>query len=123
RADVRLALPVEFGSASGFQATTGTTTQTTGPGVVLGMPQGYQSSFPAEVRSLAGASEGVLLAQQTAANLHAGPGDTITIGRAGLPAVTVRVDGIVDLPEADSLVQRVGAPVGPQPPASPCHGL
>ncbi|UTI66271.1 ABC transporter permease [Paraconexibacter antarcticus] len=61
----------------------------------------------------------MLLAQQTAANLHAKPGDTVRIGRAGLPAASVRVDGVVDLPQADSFFQQVGAPVGAQPQAPP----
>jgi len=39
----------------------------------------------------------VLLFQQTAANLAAQPGDTISIGRACLDPVTVTVDGIVDI--------------------------
>ena len=98
-------------------------TQTTGPGVVLGLPDGYRGVFPDELRDLAGAGSGVLLAQQTAANLHAGPGDTVTVGRAGLPRVTVRVDGVVDLPQTDSLFQKVGAPPGAQPQAPPDNVL
>uniref|UniRef100_UPI00056102DB FtsX-like permease family protein n=1 Tax=Solirubrobacter soli TaxID=363832 RepID=UPI00056102DB len=51
-------------------------------------------------------------------NLHARPGDTVTIGGArGTARVTV--DGIVDLPAADSLFQQVGAPPGAQPQAPP----
>lgn len=119
RQDVVKALPVGFGTASGFQATTGGTIQSTGPGLVMGLPPGYRSAFPAEVRSLAGGTEGVLVAQQTAANLHAGPGDTVTIARQGLPPERVRVDGVVDLAAADSLFQRVGAPPGSQPQAPP----
>jgi len=116
-------LAVGFASTSGLEATTGGTTQSTGPGVVLGLPDTYRTVFPAELRDLAGASTGVLLAQQTAANLHAAPGDTVTIGRAGLPPVAVRVDGVVDLPQADSLFQKVGAPPGAQPQAPPDNVL
>ena len=116
---VRRALPVGFAATSGMEATTGTTTQTTGPGLVLGLPDGYRSAFPGELRDLTGAGTGVLLAQQTAANLHAVPGDTVLIGRAGLAAVPVRIDGVVDLPQADSLFQKVGAPTGAQPQAPP----
>jgi len=119
RSDVRMALPVGFGSTPGFEATTGGTTQTTGAGVVVGLPDGYRAAFPAEIRTLAGTSGGVLVAQQTAANLHAGPGDTVIIHRPGLPAVLVQVNGIVDLPAADSLFQRVGAPPGAQAQAPP----
>lgn len=62
----------------------------------------------------------MLLAQQTAANLHAAPGDTVTIQRAGgLPPVPVRVSGVVDLPYADSLFQKVGAPPQSRPSAPP----
>ena len=117
--DVRLALPVGMATTSGLQATTGGTTQTTGAGTVLGLPAGYAAGFPAEIRSLTGAGSGVLIAQQTAANLHVAPGDTISIGRAGLPPAHVRIDGVVDLPQADSLFQKVGAPPQSQPQAPP----
>src|SRR4029453_10305992 len=62
---------------------------------------------------------GVLLAQQTAANLNARPGDTIHIQRVGRPAITVAVAGVVDLPLADTLFQKVGAPPRSQPSAPP----
>jgi putative ABC transport system permease protein len=119
---VRTALPVDFGQTSGF-STTGATTQTTGPGVVLGLPDGYAGAFPKELRPLAGSASGVLIAQQTAANLHARPGDTVSVGRTGLGPVRLRVDGVVDLPQADSLFQKVGAPPGSQPSAPPDNVL
>src|SRR4051812_47860264 len=72
-AGVREALSVGFAHTSGLEATTGATTQTTGPGRVLGIPAGYQHTFPNAMRTLTGQTTGVLLAQQTAANLHAGP--------------------------------------------------
>jgi putative ABC transport system permease protein len=112
---VRRALPVGFADPSGLQARTGTTVQSTGPGKVVGLPDGYARAFPGALRTLSGSDTGVLLAQQTAANLHARPGDTVTIGGAG----RVRIDGIVDLPAADSLFQQVGAPPGAQPQAPP----
>jgi putative ABC transport system permease protein len=118
-AGVRDALPVGFARTSGLESTTSGTTQTTGPGRVLGIPQGYRQAFPGAMRTLTGRSTGVLLAQQTAANLHAGPGDKVTIGRPGLPPVVVTVDGIVELPQADSLFQRVGAPPQSQLQAPP----
>jgi putative ABC transport system permease protein len=126
------ALPVRFAQAAGFTASSppagappgaATTTQTTGPGVVLGLPAGYRDAFPRAIRTLAGSDRGVLLAQQTAANLHATPGVEILIGRQGLAPVPVRVDGIVALPQADSLFQRVGAPANSQPPAPPDNVL
>jgi putative ABC transport system permease protein len=116
---VRTALPVQFAGTTGLNAATGGSVQTTGPGRVLGLPDGYAAAFPGELRTLAGSGTGVLLAQQTAANLHARPGDTVSIGRTGLPPARVKVDGIVELPAADSLFQRVGAPVGAQPQAPP----
>jgi putative ABC transport system permease protein len=99
---------VWFAATTGLDATTGTTSQATGPGVVVGLPDGYASRFPAVIRPLVGSRSGVLLAQQTAANLRAGPGDSVTVGRDGLPGVTVRVNGVVDLPEADSFFQAAG---------------
>jgi putative ABC transport system permease protein len=113
------ALPVRFADTTGMSATTGGSTQQTGPGRVLGLPDGYAKAFPGELRTLSGSPTGVLLAQQTAANLHAKPGDTVTIGRPGGGSGKVRVDGVVDLPAADSLFQKVGAPVGAQPQAPP----
>ena len=114
---------VSFGHTTGPPAAAGGGTQQTGPGVVLGLPADYAATFPGELRTLAGTGAGALLAQQTAANLHAGVGDTVRIGRAGLPPVPVRVDGVVDLPQADSLFQKVGAPAGAQPSAPPDNVL
>lgn len=116
---VRRALAVQLAATSGLQATTGGSVQRTGPGQVLGLPAGYSAAFPCQLRTLSGRPAGVLLAQQTAANLHARPGDTVSIGRPRLPDARVRVDGVVDLPAADSLFQQVGAPTGAQPQAPP----
>lgn len=115
--------PIGFADTTGFRATTGGSTQTTGPGKVLGLPPGYTSTFPGEIRYLVGARSGVLLAQQTAANLHASVGTTIDIGRPGLSPVSVTVQGIVDLPAIDSLFQVVGAPPGAGPTAPPDNVL
>ena len=76
---VAQALPVSFADTTGFTARTGASTQTTGPGRILGLPNGYTRAFPGEVRTLAGRGDGVALAQQTAANLHARPGSAVTI--------------------------------------------
>ena len=116
------ALPVSFVSVDGFSATVGGSQQTTGAGQVLGLPTTYRSTFPDSVRTLAGADTGVLLAQQTAANLRVGVGDTVTITVAGMP-VDVMVDGVVDLPQANSLFQKVGAPPQSQPVAPPDNVL
>lgn len=114
---------VGYATTSGLDATTpatlGATTQTTGPGTVLGLPAHYTTMFPGTVRVLAGTSTGVLVAQQTAANLRVRPGDTVLIGRAALSPASVVVTGIVELPQADSLFQTVGAPPSAQPVAPP----
>lgn len=116
-------LPVGYADVQSFTANTGGTVQTTGAGKVLGLPDGYAATFPAELRSLIGASSGVLLSQQTAANLHAGVGDRVQIARYGAPPVSVTVAGVVDLPQADSLFQAVGAPRGLAPQAPPDNVL
>ena len=114
---------VDFAKVDGFEATTGGTVQTTGPGKVIAFAAGYHKLFPKEVRSLVGSANGVLLAQQTAANLHAGPGDFITVKRVGLPPMQVQVSGVVDLPDADSLFQGVGLPPQASPQAPPDNVL
>ncbi len=120
---VRDALPVEMADVSGLEATTGATTQTTGPGVAIGWPQQYPQLFPDATRALAGRADGVLLAQQTAANLHAQPGDVVNIALPGRPPASLTVDGVIDLPQADSLFQKVGAPPGAQLQAPPDNVL
>jgi putative ABC transport system permease protein len=120
---VTASLPVSYGSTTGLAASTAGTTQTTGPGKVLGLPAGYAATFPGEIRFLVGARAGVLLAQQTAANLHAAVGTVITIGRQGQPPFRVQVQGIVDLPAADSLFQAVGAAPGTSLQAPPDNVL
>lgn len=110
---------VRFGQSTGFSSTTAGTSQDTGPGVVLGLAPDYRSTFPGQVRQLAGSSGGVQLAQQTAANLKVAPGDRVTIGVRGARPIEVTVAGVVDLPQANSLFQRVGAPPQSQPTAPP----
>src|SRR5205823_11672727 len=110
---VRTAMPMEFGDTPGLRSRLGGSVQTTGSGKVLGLPAGYASGFPGELRFLVGARSGALIAQQAAANLHATIGSTVSFARpGGLPPVRVRVQGIVDLPQADSLFQVVGLPPG-----------
>lgn len=114
---------VGYADTAGFTATTGGTVQTTGPGKVLGISVRYRRFFPLEIRQLTGAKLGVLVAQQTAANLHVKEGDTVTIKRIGLSPVQVKVDGVVDLPNADSLFQAIGVPSGTAPQAPPDNVL
>ena len=117
------ALPVGFADSPGLRATAGGTTQETGAAKVLGLPTGYAGAFPLSIRLLTGHPNGVLVAQQTAANLHVGPGDRVRVRRAGLPAYWVTVAGVVELPQADSLFQRVGAPSQSQPIAPPDNAV
>ena len=109
---VKLVREVGYADVAAFVADTGQTVQTTGEGQALGIPDDYATAFPGEIRFLSGSHRGVLLAQQTAANLHVSVGQTI---RMQLPDKTMRdlsIDGIIDLPQADSLFQVVGAAPG-----------
>jgi len=115
--------PVGYATVTGLSATTGATIQTTGAGKVLGLSPQYAQQFPGELRLLVGSLSGVLVAQQTAANLHIAPGDSIAIQREALPPVDVQVGGVVDLPNADTLFQNVGAPPGVGPQAPPDNVL
>jgi putative ABC transport system permease protein len=115
----RILEQVSFAAVDGFRALSGGTVQTTGAGKALGVSDQYFRQFPAEIRPLLGSAEGVRVAQQLAANLHVTVGDAVQILRVGLPPVTVTVDGVVDLPNADSLFQAVGVPAGIAPQAPP----
>ncbi|HEX4202747.1 MAG TPA: FtsX-like permease family protein [Ktedonobacteraceae bacterium] len=114
---------VGYGTTAGFVATTGGTTQTTGPGKVVGLGLHYREHFPTQIRLLIGSLDGVLVAQQTASNLHATVGDTVMIQRLGLPSVPVKIAGVIDLPNADSLFQVVGVPSSATPQAPPDNVL
>jgi putative ABC transport system permease protein len=114
---------VSYADVSSLKATTGGTVQTTGAGKVVGISPDYARQFPDEFRSLAGTMEGVLVAQQTAANLHVTAGDTVTIERIGLPPVDVIISGVIDLPYADSFFQAVGLPANAAPQAPPDNVL
>jgi putative ABC transport system permease protein len=116
---VSTALEVAYADVSALSARVAGTVRTTGPGKVLALPADYATSFPGEIRYLVGARSGVLLAQQTAANLGAAVGSTVTIVRPGQPKANVTVDGIVDLPAADSLFQSIGVGPGAGPTAPP----
>ena len=116
---VTVAAPVSYADTTGFNATIAGTTQTTGPGKVLGLPPGFAASFPGEIRPLVGAADGVLLFQQTAANLGASVGSTVTIGLPGGTSVQETVAGIIDLPYSDSLFQSMGVAAGSAPQAPP----
>lgn len=104
---------VGYADTSGFRATTGGTTQITGPGKVLGVPTHYRRNFPGQIRTLIGRSSGVLAAQQTAANLHVKLGDTVTIQRVGVPPVKVQIAGVVSLPNRTRCSRRWVCPLAP----------
>lgn len=116
-------LPIGYADVGGFAAITGDTTQTTGAGQVLGISPDYQSRFPGQLRLLLGSWEGALIYSQTAANLHVVPGDGVTIKRIGLPDVSVKIAGVVSLPNADAMFQAVGLPKGLAPQAPPDNVL
>jgi putative ABC transport system permease protein len=118
-AQVKALEQVLYAGTDGFQATTGGTVQTTGPGKVVGFGPEYLVNFPKEIRLLSGSLDGVLVAQQTASNLHVRPGDPVSITRIGLDPVLVTVAGVIDMPDADAFFQGVGLPSQAAPQAPP----
>jgi putative ABC transport system permease protein len=115
--------PVGYAASDGFEASAGGTVQVTGPGKVVGIARSYAGEFPGNLRPLLGSMDGTLIAQQTAANLHVGPGDSVTIHRPGAPDTNVTIDGVVELPNADSMFQAIGIPPGAAPQAPPDNVL
>src|SRR6266436_61067 len=110
---------VGYADLPSLQAKTGETVQTTGGAIVLGLSAEYRHAFPDQIVPMLGADQGVLAAQQTAANLHVSIGDMVTIQRpGGLPPADVKIDGIISLPDARSIFQKFGAAAtaGPQAP-------
>ena len=114
---------VTYADVPGLSAESDGTVQTTGAAKVLGFGPHYRSAFPAEISMSLGSADGVLVAQQTAANLHVTVGSVITVQRIGLPPVQVKVEGVVNLPDADALFQAVGLPAGAAPQAPPDNVL
>ena len=114
---------VTYADVPGLSAESEGTVQTTGAAKVLGFGPRYRSAFPAEISMSLGGPNGVLVAQQTAANLHVTVGNVITVQRIGLPPVQVKVEGVVNLPDADALFQAVGLPAGAAPQAPPDNVL
>lgn len=112
-----------YADVAGFEFTTADGTQSTGAGKAVGLTANYATILPAGFRMLAGDMSGAVLLQQTAANLHAAPGDTITLHRLGLPDATVIVSGIVDLKSADTFFQAIGVPAGAAPQAPPDNAV
>ncbi|MDQ1627539.1 MAG: putative transport system permease protein [Actinomycetota bacterium] len=108
---LRSATPVSYARVPALESSGPAGTRQTGAAVVVALPPGYSAVFPGQLRHLLGADTGVLLLQQTAANLAVSPHDTITVrSPAGSRAVTVA--GVVDMPGADSFFQVVGLAPG-----------
>ena len=68
---------VGYANVDSFETSTGGTNQTTGQGKVLGIDTTYAQDYPGQFRTLLGGVEGVLIAQQTAANLHVTAGNPV----------------------------------------------
>ena len=119
---LRAAVPVDLATVQGFAATTGGATHQTGRGYVVGVAASYATDFPKVLRPLVGDPSGVVLLQQTAANLAATPGDRVTV-RTPTGRRSVGVSGVVDMPQEDSFFQTVGAPAGAGPSAPPDNVL
>lgn len=112
--------PVDYAKVPGLRATSAAGTRTTGSAFVVSLPTDYARFAPGELRPLVGAPTGVLLQQQTASSLAAAPGATVSVLGTG---AKVSVDGVVDLPLADSFFQVVGAPAGSTPGPPPDNVL
>jgi putative ABC transport system permease protein len=115
----KLVRSVEYAKVDGFTATTSDTQQVTGPGQAIGIAPDYLTAFPNQVTLLSGSLDGPVLYSQTAANLHAGVGDEISVNRPGLAPAQVRVAGVAAIPNIDSLFQAVGLPPGLAPQSPP----
>ena len=113
---------VDYAKVSGLRARTDSGLRTTGTAYVVGVPADYATFAPAEMRALLGPMKGTLLQQQTASNLGAGPGTQVDV-LVGSRSQAIRVDGVVDLPAADSLFQTVGSPAGAGAAAPPDNVL
>lgn len=113
---------VGYADVSGFEFKSATGTQVTGAGKAVGLDPNYLAALPSGFRMLAGDASGAVLLQQTAANLHAAPGDTVTLHRDGTD-ISLTVSGIVDLLTADTLFQPIGVPAGAAPQAPPDNAV
>lgn len=100
---------VDYADLISLTATKDGTTQTTGAAKAIGLSDNYVTNFPSQLRLLSGALSGVMVSQQTAANLHVVPGDAVTLARLGQAPLVVKIDGVVELPNADQLFQIVSA--------------
>lgn len=109
--DVRGSELISFAKVSALESATTGGVRQTGAAYIVSMPASYAATFPGELRSLVGARSGILLLQQTAANLAAAPGDTFTVRKPD-GQTHLAVDGVVEMPAADSFFQVVGLAPG-----------
>lgn len=114
---------VGYADSIGLSAVVGGSTQSTGPGKVVGVAPDYAARFPKQISLMLGSLDGVLIASQTATNLHVAPGDTVSLERVGLPTVDVVIAGVVNLPNADAIFAPIGVPVGMAAQAPPDNVL
>jgi putative ABC transport system permease protein len=112
--------PVDYAKVPGLQAVSVAGTRTTGAAYIVSVPADYASFAPSQIRPLVGAPAGIVLQQQTASSLGVAPGATVTVLGSGR---SVKVDGVVDLPNPDSFFQVVGAPAGSAASAPPDNVL
>lgn len=112
--------PVDYARVPGLRSVSAAGTRTTGAAYIVSLPADYASFAPSEIRPLVGAATGVVLQQQTASSLAAAPGATVTVLGSGR---SVKVNGVVDLPNAGSFFQVVGAPAGSGASAPPDNVL
>jgi len=112
--------PVDYAKIPGLKSISAAGTRTTGAAYVVSLPADYATFAPSQIRPLVGASTGIVLQQQTASSLAAAPGATVTILGSGR---SMKVDGVVDLPNAGSFFQVVGAPAGSGASAPPDNVL
>jgi putative ABC transport system permease protein len=111
---------VDYAKVKGLQVVSPSGKRTTGAAYVVSLPADYPKFAPSQIRRLLGSGSGALLQQQTAANLAAVTGTSVTVLGSGRPVI---VDGIVDLPNADSFFQVIGAPPGSSPGTAPDNVL
>ena len=120
--DVRAVQPVDLAHVEALTSQGPQGSRSTGAAYVVSMPAGYARAFPGELRHLLGSTTGSMLFQQTAANLATAPGGRISV-RTATGSHALSVDGIVDLPAADSFFQVVGLAPGSGASAPPDNVL
>lgn len=111
---------VDYAHVAGLQSASATGLRSTGAAVVVTADPSYRSIAPSQFRQLLGGTGGAQLQQQTAANLSATLASRVTVIGSG---VTVPVSGVVDLPNAGTFFQTVGAAPGTAAAAPPDNVL